>query len=216
MKRATVRFGVAAVTVFSTALVGGVASAATQPYPNAVQPASELGINAKGVSVDTSVVDVKTLDAQERHALGSLAQHVEQQGGGVILGVDSVEYVPEQTGIATAAAKLPGGCHLETGSYHSPNSRNYSQLIGWATNHCDGAFSHKLDIDIRKKKAGAPGSGTSVAGKTKFDDDVEVSYTCKTGYVAEYNAVSEGRVTIAGKRYFANGAAGWRRFPCGG
>lgn len=147
---------------------------------------------------------------------GALAQHVEQQGGSDILSVNSVEYVPEQTGIATAAAKLPGGCHLETGSYHSPNSRNYSKLIGGVMNHCDGALSHKLDIDIRKKKAGAPGSGTIVASKTAFDDDIDVSYTCNTGYVAEFVAVSEGQVTISGTRDFAEGAAGWRRFPYGG
>ncbi|WP_418908453.1 hypothetical protein [Glutamicibacter endophyticus] len=163
-----------------------------------------------------SIVDLKTLDAQERHALGALAQHVEQQGGRVILSVDSVEYMPEQTGIATAAAKLPGGCHLETGSYHSPNSRNYSKLLGGVMNHCDGAFSHKLDIDTRKTKAGAPDSGTIVANKMTFDADVDVSHTCKTGIVAEFNAVSEGRVTNAGTRYLAERAAGWRLFPCGG
>ncbi|MHC6175651.1 hypothetical protein [Glutamicibacter sp. X7] len=163
-----------------------------------------------------SGVDLKTIEAQERHTLGSLAQHVELQGGDDIFSAESVECVPEQTGIAPAAAKLPGGGHLETGSFHSPNSRHCSKLIGWATNYYYGAFSHTLDSDIRKKKAGAPDSGTIVASETAFDEDVHMSDTRNTGYVAEFNAESEGRVTNAGTRYLAERAAGWRLFPCGG
>lgn len=208
---------IAAIALLASSLMVTPAIAAMNSPSDSVEPISHFGIDASNVKVDVSYVDVDRLNQDEKQALELLAERVEQDGGGVILSVSSTEYVPEASSNKAATTfALPGGCKLVTGEYHTPNSSNYSHVSGWAHNRCDQAFSHRIELDIHKKKAGASGSGTIVASETEFHNEVETDYTCKTGYVAEFNTVSQGRVTIAGKGYIATGASGWRRYNCGG
>lgn len=217
MKSRTIGSITATIALLASSLVVSPAIAATNSPSDSAEPISHFGIDASNVRVDVSYVDVDRLNKDEKQALELLAERVEQAGGGVILGVSSTEYVPETSSNKVAmASALPGGCKLVTGEFHTPNSKNYSSVTGWAHNRCDHVFSHRIELDIKKKKAGAPGGGTAVAGNTKNDDEVEAKYTCKTGYVAEFNTVTRGRVTIAGKGYIAAGASGWRRYNCGG
>lgn len=183
-------------------------------------PMARLGIDAPGVLIDPEAVDLKSHESGGGlRFLRDLAERVEGEGGGVIVSTSETAY-DEDVEASTSdmqLMQLPGTCTLRNGLYFTKRTSTYSTLTLWARNDCPGAYNHRLNLDLQKRSAGSSSYyGTNVAWATEDDSDAEVDYTCRTGYVAEFDGYTTGSLTYNGSTYTKTIHTGWERHACGG